>query len=76
MHSYLAFFCCQTNKEKLAFAAWVEKEMFHKHFHVEHTIVEFGYMTLPFNATLVTSFMLDKTGEPGIAAAVVSAAAQ
>ena len=68
-------FPCQTDEEKLAFATWVEKEMFQDHFH-DGVRVEFAEITFPFDAALVNSFMLDKTGEPGIAAAVVSAAAQ
>ena len=68
-------FPCQTDEEKLAFATWVEKEMFQDHFH-DGVRVEFAEITFPFDAALVNSFMLDKTGEPEIAAAVVSAAAQ
>lgn len=68
-------FPCQTNEEKLAFAVWVEKEQFEHHFH-DDIRIEFADITFPFDATLVNSFLLDKTGEQGIAAAIVSAAAQ
>ena len=68
-------FPCQTYEEKLAFATWVEKERFQDHFH-DHICVDFADITFPFDAALVNSFMLDKTGEPGLAAAVVNAAAQ
>ena len=68
-------FPCQTDEEKLAFATWVEKEHFVYHFS-DGVIVEFADITFPFDAALVNSFMLDKTGEPGLAAAVVNGAAQ
>ena len=57
----------------------MEKERFQDHFH-DHICVDFADITFPFDAAhdaaLVNSFMLDKTGEPGLAAAVVNAAAQ
>ena len=69
-------FPCQTYAEKLLFATWVEKEMetFSNLFSEDHVRIDFGIITFPFDATSVSSFILDKTGEEGIVAAVVNAA--
>ena len=66
-------FPCETYEEKLAFAEWVEKEQFEDHFH-DHVCVDFADITFPFDANLVHSFILEKTGELGIADQIPSGA--
>ena len=78
---YHHLYPCATDEQKLAFANWIQAyalvsmrwrllNKFDDHFHSEVRVV-LAEMHVPLDSNAVHSFLVDKTGEPGLADKIV-----